>query len=343
MKQSSRSPISAAARRSWTLASLAAIFLSGCSLGITPAAVKNPNAPALQFVGAWGTKGSDPGQLDQPASIATDARGNVYIADAGSQFIHKFQPGGTPLLSFQDGRLKHPQSIAVDPGGAIYVSDPVRGSVFIFLPDGSRYRELHLSTRPNEENTLDVTVADDGSMSVLDVSAAKVFAFGPTLRLQHVWKPGDGAPPGPGRPRAIAAGPADDVFVGGISANSLLRYDEGKFESQITLNPAPVPNGSAGQSSDSASTALSSPPSSDASSNAANQFAVSGNYIFLADADGKTLHVWTLDGTPKADLDLSSQLGANQHQAPPIAVSPMGDLLVLDAQQSRVLRYHINL
>jgi streptogramin lyase len=266
-------------------------------------------------------KGNDPGQLDQPASIATDMRGNVYIADAGSQFIDKFQPGGTPLLSFQDDRLKHPQSIAVDRGGAIYVSDPVRGSVFVFLPDGTRYREIRLQTRPNEENTLAVAVGDDGSMSVLDVNASKLFDFSPSFRLQRVWKPGLGAPAGPGRPRSIEAGPADTIFLGGIAANSLLRFDDGKFTSQVTLATSDA----------------------DPSPRIGDQFAVSSKFIFFADPDGKTLHVWTLDGKPRADLDLSSELGATQRAFPPIAVSPMGDLLVLDAQQARVLRYHLNL
>lgn len=267
----------------------------------------------------WGVKGTDPGQLDQPSSIATDLRGNVYIADPGSQFIDKFQPGGTPLLSFQYPRLKDPQSIAVDRGGAIYVSDPVRCSVFIFLPDGTLYREIRLVSRPNDENTLDVAVNDDGSMSVLDVNAAKVFGFSPRFRLEHVWKPGPGLVSGPGRPRSITAGPADTVLVAGIAANSLLKLDDGKIASQINLGGDPSPD------------------------RIGDQYAVSSKYIFLADPDGKTVHVWTLDGTPKADLDISEQLGDEQRTAPPIAVSPMNDLLVLDMQHARVFRYHINL
>src|ERR1700734_2228399 len=57
-------------------------------------------APSLQYVGAWGTKGNDAGQLSNPTSIATDPLGDVFITDAGSHFIHKFDPQGTPMLSF---------------------------------------------------------------------------------------------------------------------------------------------------------------------------------------------------------------------------------------------------
>jgi streptogramin lyase len=310
-------------------AALLCTIVSGCSLQSTPAEAKDPAAPALQFVNAWGVKGSDPGQLDEPASIATDARGNVYIADAGSLFIHKFQPGGTPLLSFQDDRLKHPQSIAVDRGGAIYVTDPMRGSVFIFLPDGSRYREIRLQTRPNLENILDVTVADDGSMSILDVNAAKVFDFNPRLRFQRSWIPNVGAP---SRPREIEAGPADAIYVTGAT-NSILRYDDGKLTSQITLAPQQAPNAD-----------NSAPPSFPPAQNSDVKFAISASYIFESDPNGRSILVWSLDGKPKAALNLpSDQLGDQLRTAPPIAVSPAGDLLVLLPRQSKVLRFHLNL
>lgn len=307
----------------------ALLAFSGCSFGPTNASVQSAAPPPLQFMGEWGTKGTDPGQLDQPASIATDMRGNVYIADPGSQFIDKFQPGGTPLLSFQQPGLKHPQEIAVDRGGAIYVSDPVRASVFVFLPDGSRYREIRIPGRGNEENTLDVAVDDAGSLDILDVNSAKLYDFSPRFRLEHVWKPGMGGPNGPGRPTSVVSGPSDSIFVGGLSSDSLLRFYDGKFAAQLNL--------AAGAQADSPS-ATPEPPSN----RIGDQFAVSANYIFLVDPDGKTLHVWTLDGKPKAVLDLSAQLD-DRHSAPPIAVTPMNDLLVLDTQRARVYHYHLNL
>jgi hypothetical protein len=313
---------------------LGAMLFSGCALGPTSASVQQPAGPALQYMGSWGVKGDDPGQLDLPSSIATDARGHVYIANAGSQYIDKFEPQGTPLLSFQDDRLKHPQSIAVDRGGAIYVTDPVRCSVFVFLPDGSRYRELRLAARPNAENTLDIAVSDDGEFSVLDVSAAKVFDFSPALRLMRSWKPGTGISVGSGRPLSIMAGPADTILVGGFAANSLLRYDDGKFTSQMTLGAAVGGDGLQAATVGSAEM----PASHDADS-----FAVSDKYIFRGDADGRTVHVWALDGKPKTDLDLSKELGDAQRGPLSIAISPTGDLLVLDARNVRVLRYHLNL
>lgn len=312
------------------LACAALLAFSGCSFAPTNASVQSAAPPPLQFMGEWGTKGAGPGQLDQPTSIATDMRGNVYIADPGSQFIDKFQPSGTPLLSFQQPGLKHPQEIAVDRGGAIYVSDPVRASVFVFLPDGSRYREVRIPGRGNQENTIDVAVDDAGSLDILDVNASKLYDFSPRFHLAHLWKPGMGGPNGPGRPTAVVSGPSDAIFVGGLSSDSLLRFYDGKFAAQLSL-------GAGSAAADSAS--ASEPPSN----RIGDQLAVSANYIFVVDPDGKTLHVWTLDGKAKAVLDLSAQLGEDRRLAPPIAITPMNDLLVLDTQKARVYRYHLNL
>ncbi|HEY6904890.1 MAG TPA: hypothetical protein VI216_11325, partial [Candidatus Acidoferrales bacterium] len=63
---------------------------------------------------------------------------------------------------------------------------------------------------------------------------------------------------------------------------------------------------------------------------------------FAMDADGRKLHVWSTDGQPKVDVDLAPQLGQGNRPAPPIAVSPRKELVVLDAPGARVLRYQIN-
>ena len=316
MKQRFQSRLMVAAGAVGAVAFLLAI--GGCSKA---AVAQKPAGPLIEYLGAWGVKGAEPGQLDQPAGIATDVRGNVYIADAGSRYVEKFSQQGTPMLAFQDDHLKHPQSIAVDRGGAIYVSDPVRATVFVFFPDGTRYREIHVKAKGNAENTLDVTVADDGSMSVLDVNGAKVFDFTPSFRLVRTWQPKP-APSTPsnasGRPKSIVAGQADALYVSGLGGD-IQRYSDGKLTAEL----GPVEDGTKVGIGD--------------------QFAVTNNYIFVTDPDGRALHVWTSDGQPKVKVDLTPELGQGERFAPPIAVSPAGELLVIDAPQSRVLRYRINL
>jgi len=151
---------------------LSCVFLAiGCSDANVNASAGTPKAaaaPSLQYVGAWGTKGNDAGQLSNPTSIATDPLGDIFIADAGSHFIHKFDPQGTPMLSFQDDWLRNPQSIAIDRGGAIYAADAARAGFAVYLPTGDRYHDARLSSHPSDEDVLSIAVADDGQIFVLD-------------------------------------------------------------------------------------------------------------------------------------------------------------------------------
>ena len=303
------------------LSALCISCTSGCSLFESKAEAEKPAGRPLEYLGAWGAKGDGPGHLQNPASIATDKIGNVYIVDAGTRFVHKFGPAGKPLLSFQEDSLKHPQSIAVDLEGAIYVTDPVRKSVFVCLPSGERdrFRELRLRTHSGKENALDVAVADDGLIYVLDSDADKISAFNPRFRLALSWQPREDAPDSKGHPSAIAIGTDTSVYVADPANNRILRFTrDGHYLSEIRSGA----NGNGSRLS--------------------SEFAVTANYIFAMDADGRMLHVWSMDGTPKLEMDLAPELGQASRPAPPLAISPRGELLVLDEPEARVLRYRIN-
>lgn len=291
--------------------------LSGCSQSNTHAQSEAP--PPLSYLGSWGVKGDGPGQLDQPTCIATDAIGNVYLADAGSHFVGKFDSRGTALLSYQDEKLKQPQSIAVDAGGAIYVTDASRQSAFVYLPNGDRYRQIRLRIRPNSEDHLSVAVDDDGLIHILDADAGRIFAYTPRFRLVRTWQPAAKAPGGKARVQAVATNSDGDLYLADPAGNRILRFShEGQFVAAI------------GGSADGVERKLSS------------QFAVSGKYVFAMDADGRMLHVWSTDGQPKLDRDLAPELGQGNRQAPALAVSPHKELFVLDAPGARVHRYRIN-
>jgi hypothetical protein len=293
-------------------------WLMGCSQADTRAQSQTP-APLVSYAGAWGVKGDAAGQLDQPICMATDSLGNVYIADAGSHFVDKFDARGGPLLSFQDEGLKRPQSIAVDSGGAIYVTDSGRSSAFVYFPEGDRYRQLRLRTRTNSEDMLSIAVGEDGLIHILDADAGRVFTYTPRFRLVQTWQPAASLADGKVRAKAIAIGPDGYLYVADTGGNRILRFtSDGHVVAQIDAG------------ADGAGRKLS------------EEFAVSHGHVFAMDADGHTLHVWTPDGRPEADVDLAPELGQTKRSAPGLAVSPLKELLVLDAAEARVLRYRIN-
>ena len=46
------------------------------------------------WVKSWGERGKEPGQFNTPHSIATDAQGNIYVADRGNRRIQVFDGDG---------------------------------------------------------------------------------------------------------------------------------------------------------------------------------------------------------------------------------------------------------
>jgi DNA-binding beta-propeller fold protein YncE len=292
---------------------------SGCAR--SPASAEAQAAPtfSISYIASWGSKGSDPGQLSQPTDIATDSLGNVYLADAGTLFIDKFTWDGHPLLSFGQPSLKDPQDIAVDSGGAIYLTDSGRGCTFVFFPEGDHAHELRLKTRPSDEDLLGVAVGEDGLIHVLDADAGRVYTYNPNYRLVRNWQPASNVPNARVRARGIAVGPDGFVYLIDPLGNHILKFStEGQFQSLVEAT------------SDGVARKLS------------DQFAVGLGYIFAMDADGRKLHVWTLDGRPKLDLDLAPELGQANRSAPSLAISPRKELLVLDRPEARVLRYRLN-
>lgn len=296
-----------------------AFLLVACSR--EPARVEAQTAVTapLTYIGQWGAKGSGPGQLDDPTCITADSLGNIYLADDGSHFVHKFGPSGEPHLSFEDPSLESPQSIAVDSGGAIYLTDVSRGTVTIYLPSGIRLRSLRSRLRVKAENALDVAVDDDGRIYVFDSELRRVFTYTPRFLRIHEWQPAANVPNERVRPAAMTGAPDGSLYFVDPEANRILHFDgDGRFLSEIDAGA----NGSSRKLSD--------------------QIAVSSQYVFAMDDNGHTLHVWSTDGTPKTDFDLTPELGESRRPAAPIAVSPRKQLLVLDTPEGRVLRYRIN-
>jgi hypothetical protein len=72
-----------------------------------------------RFLKFWGSRGSGQGQFDLPLSIATDARGNVYVADRGNRRIQVFDNEG----SFQReiANVGTPWAICISPGAHQYL------------------------------------------------------------------------------------------------------------------------------------------------------------------------------------------------------------------------------
>ena len=305
------------------VAALFAALGSSAACRHQPDPLPKPPPPPLEYLGEWGAKGDGPGQLSRPVSLATDALGNVYVADPGSGFVHKFDPQGHPLLSFKDERLGKPAGIAVDRGGAIYVTDPRRGSVFIFLPDGERFREIRARPGQRRWAPVGVTVDDEGSLFVVARVSNQIEKFSPRGRLLKAWALQRDVPDQIVFPAAATVGPDGFLYVVDRQAGQVQKFTrEGEFISRWGEAHAGFP--------------------ADGTDEVSSGIAVSEKYVFLADAAHRGVRVWTLDGQQKLADDLGGRLRSEVSRSFVVAFSPRGELLVLDSAGPRVLRFRIN-
>jgi hypothetical protein len=76
-----------------------------------------------RFVRAFGERGSAPGQLDTPHSIALDADGRLLVADRGNARIQRFTTEGELIDVWQSAALGRPWAVDVDARGKVSVVD----------------------------------------------------------------------------------------------------------------------------------------------------------------------------------------------------------------------------
>src|SRR5712671_1038613 len=78
-----------------------------------------------RFIKEWGTKGSGPGQISEPHTIAMDSRGRLFVGDRENNRIQIFDQDGTLLdIWHQFGR---PSGIYITKDDTIYVADSESG------------------------------------------------------------------------------------------------------------------------------------------------------------------------------------------------------------------------
>jgi DNA-binding beta-propeller fold protein YncE len=93
----------------------------------------NANARILKFdkdgkfIKAFGRRGTGPGELMQPHSLAMDSRGRLFVGDRSNNRISIFDQEGNFIEMWY--QFSRPSGIAIDRNDIIYVADSESGSV----------------------------------------------------------------------------------------------------------------------------------------------------------------------------------------------------------------------
>jgi len=97
-----------------------------------------------KFIKSWGSRGTAAGQFNSIRGIAIDAKGNVYVADAGNKRIQVFDGDGT--YKTEIGNVGSPSALCMTPGPHQYLyssdSNPpddidTNGEIYKLELDGS--------------------------------------------------------------------------------------------------------------------------------------------------------------------------------------------------------------
>jgi DNA-binding beta-propeller fold protein YncE len=89
------------------------------------------------WVKEWGQRGTAPGEFHTPHSIATDAKGNVYVGDRENNRIQVFDGEGNFLKEWTT--VGAPWAICITPGSkqVLYTSDSTAGRIYKLDLDGN--------------------------------------------------------------------------------------------------------------------------------------------------------------------------------------------------------------
>ncbi len=90
--------------------------------------------PQGQYLGAWGSVGSLPGQFSLPHALAIDSTGLIYVADRNNARIQVFDQTGTFRTEWRD--LLVPWHLWITPDDSIYAcgSSPMRWATKLPVP-----------------------------------------------------------------------------------------------------------------------------------------------------------------------------------------------------------------
>jgi len=152
-------------------------------IALVPPVTAAPAAGSLaappRFSQAFGT-----GTLAGPYGVATDARGDVWVADTGHNRVVEFTASGGLLATFGSG-LDQPEGIATDAKGDVWVADTGHDRVVEFSAGGrplaafgsagSGHGQLDQPAALAVSPAGHVYVADQGNSRIEEFSAAGAY------------------------------------------------------------------------------------------------------------------------------------------------------------------------
>lgn len=192
------------------------------------------SAPCGTAVARLGGVGDGPAQFYQPAAIAVDASGNVFVADTGNDRIKKLDSTGQLLATWGsygsgDGEFFEPFAVALDASGNVYVADTSNQRIQKFDNGGTFLAKWGSAGSGNGEfsNPLAIAVDGSGNVFVSDSSNFRIQKFDSSQNFVTSWGSLGSADGQFNAPRGIAIDSSGNVFVADTSNARIQIFDNG--------------------------------------------------------------------------------------------------------------------
>jgi sugar lactone lactonase YvrE len=189
---------------------------------------------AYEYVLQWGTQGTGNGQLWNPAGIAVDSSGDVFVADSGNFRIHKFDSQGAYLRRWGgngsgNDEFRKPLGVACDAAGNVYVADTENYRVIKYNSNGDYLDQWGMRGSGNLQFNLPQGLAVDaaGNIYVADTDNHRIQKLSSRGEFLAQW-----GSPGSGdgqfnRPAGIAVDASGNVYVSELGNHRIQKLSAG--------------------------------------------------------------------------------------------------------------------
>lgn len=197
----------------------------------------NPNEAVPAFTGG---EGNAPGKFVKPRGIATDDKGNFYVADTGNNRVQKFDASGKFLAVIGDpgereGRIKEPNGIAIDPEGDLWVTDASNHKILEYRPDGTFVKEF-MGPDTGFYGPRDLVVGPNNLVYIVDQGRTRIARFQPSSENYPLVWGTNGSNDGEFRDATGIAIGDGMIFVADLGNGRIQVFDlEGKFVRQWAI------------------------------------------------------------------------------------------------------------
>jgi sugar lactone lactonase YvrE len=225
--------------------------------------ITNSSGSAASTAGALSVSGGSAALIQYPASIAEDAAGNLYVADASANTVEKISStgavstlaGSAGLAGSQDGtgsnaRFNQPTGVAIDGAGNLYVADTGNAMVRKITQDGRVSTVAGSAARGNQDGVgstasfkapTGIAVDSAGNLYVADAFNAtirKITSAGSVSTLAGMAgsrgdADGTGSAARFNYPCGVAVDPTGNVFVADTYNDTIRRIDSSGLVSTL--------------------------------------------------------------------------------------------------------------